>query len=332
MENSLTLKKQLFNTIILLFIIAVAGTLGYHFIEKWTYLESLYMTVITISTVGYGEIHALSMLGKVFTIILIISSLGLVGFAFSALASFIIGGELNKIIRGRKMDKQIEKLNNHMIICGCGNTAKCVAEEFIKTKTDFVIIDKNINMINATSEFQNCLFAEGDATEDETLILAGIKRAKGLITSLSEDKDNVFVVLSARDLNPDLRIISRLTNENNFEKLKKAGADEIVSPNSIGGMRIASVMLRPHVVNFLDAMLKVSQKTLRMEEYTVTQKTSFKDMTLGKANIGRKTGLLVVAVKPHNDTYRFNPGADTLMKENDILIVMGAVDQLALLN
>lgn len=325
------LKGRLLTALGLFFFIVVSGTLGYHLLEGWSFFDGLYMTVITLATVGYGETHELSDGGRLFTIVLIFFSIGIVGFVASSMASFILEGELNRLIRGRNMDKRIAKLENHVILCGGGDTGQCIADEFIKTKTPFVIIDREMDPIRGMLQLGDIPYIQGNATEDEILILAGIQRARGLVTVLGEDKDNVFVVLSARALNPTLRIISRLTQPNNAEKLKKAGADDIVSPNAIGGMRIASLMLRPSVVNFLDAMLRYSDKTLRVEEYRVKESSPLFGKTISESQIARRTGLLVVAVIKPESGYIFNPSAETRLEKDDILIVMGPRDRLKLL-
>src|SRR5262249_31534372 len=232
------------------------GTLGYHFLEGWSLLDALFMTVITMATVGYGEIHPLSQNGRIFTIFLILGSVATVGYAVSVIGAFIIEGELYQAIRGRRMDRRITSLRDHIIICGGGHVGKYVVQECFKTRTPFVLIEQDQDALQDVGEVGDLLHLQADATEDETLRLAGIDRARGLVATLGDDKDNVFIVLTARALNPKLRIVGRVIEEKNAEKLRKAGADEVVSTNAIGGLRIASVMLRPAVVTFLDEMLR----------------------------------------------------------------------------
>lgn len=323
-----SMRIRIYKAVLLMFAVTITGTLGYHFIEGWSLLDGLYMTVITFATVGYGETFPLTQGGRIFTIFLIIFSIGIVGYALSTLAAFIIEGEFNRILRGRKMDKHIANLKNHFILCGTGPTGKSIAEEFFKTKTPFLVIDQMEESIQKLLQIGDIPYLKGDATQDSILQMAKIEQARGLVTVLGEDKDNVFVVLTARSLNPGLRIVSRVIDEHNSAKLKIAGADDIVSPNAIGGMRMASIMLRPSVVTFLDAMLRVPDQTVRMEEYTVYDKSPVLGQTLGEANLGRKFGLLVVAIKPYDKEYIFNPGADTRLKKNDILFVMGTREQI----
>ncbi len=315
-----------------LFVTALlAGTLGYHRLEGWSLLDGLYMTVITMTTIGFGEIQPLSQTGQIFTIFLSLVSIGIGGYAISAAAAFVVEGDLQLIIRGRRMDKQIAQLEKHIIVCGAGRVGLQVAAEFHKTRTPFVVIEQDPNEIEPLKRFSDVLYLQGDATKDATLRSAGIERAKGLIVALSDDKDNAFVVLTARSLKPDLRIVARLTEEENAEKLRRVGADAIASPNAIGGMRLASLMIRPTVVAFLDEMLYVPGATLRMEEVPLDDGSSLPGQRLGEADIGGRTGLLVVAIRSGAGQLLFNPGNQARLKEGDILIVIGTPDQLATL-
>jgi len=304
------------------------GTLGYRLIEGWSFVDALFMTITTMTTVGYGEIHPLSHSGRMFTIGLIITSIGLAGYVVSRLTAFIVEGEIKQILQGRKMDKQIAELTKHVILCGAGQTGLHIAEELSRTHTPFVVIEQEQEAINDLARLGGkVLYLKEDATRDETLLLAGIKRAKGLFTTLSEDKENIFVTLCARSLNPQLRIVARVIEDQNAELLRRAGADEIVSPNAIGGIRMASIMLRPTVVAFLDEMLRVTGQTLRLEEMHVDDFPGLLNRSLGQAGMRRKTGLLVVAIKS-GEGYQFNPGADTMLRSGDILIVIGTEEQL----
>ena len=315
--------------LLLIVLVVSVGTFGYTLIEGWPPLDSLYMTVITMTTVGYGETRPLSDGGRLFTLLLITTSIGLAGYTVSALAAFIVEGEFARIIRERRMDQRIAKLENHIVVCGAGRTGKHIALELFRTQTPFVVIEHDPTVLAEAIEMIGRIpYLQADATLDETLEIARIEHARGLIAALGEDKDNVYLVLSARAMNANLRIVARVIDESNTGKLKKAGADEIVSPNAIGGLRMASVMLRPTVVSFLDEMLRVPNQTLRVEELHVDRIPNAISKSLGELNISRRTGMLVMAIKPAAGGYRFNPGADTQLCKGDILIVIGTPQQI----
>lgn len=326
--NVLSSRLHIVYAIAIIFVVILIGTIGYTILEGWTPADSLYMTIITMTTVGYSEVHPLTEAGRLFTMGLIIISIGIAGYTFSALTAFIVEGEIRLILRGRKMDKQIANLHHHIILCGMGRTGLHIAEEFVRTHTPFVVIEQAPEALEEAEHITNLLYLKQDATQDETLLAAGIKQARGLVTTLAEDKDNVFVVLCARSLNPKLRIISRLVEEKNADLLHKAGADHTVSPDAIGGIRMASVMLRPTVVSFLDEMLRVTGQSLRMEEMQVDDFPVLLDRSLGEINIRKRTGTLVVAIKSQTQGYQFNPGAQTILHSGDVLIVMGTEEQL----
>ena len=221
------------------------------------------------------------------------------------------------------MDKRIAQMSNHIIICGAGHNGKSVAEEFYRTGTPFVVVEKSPEYLESVLQVGDIPFVLGDATNDAALIAAGIERAKGLVTSLSDDTDNAFVVLSAKSLNPNLRIIARSIEESHAHKLVKAGADDVISPNQIGGLRMASMMIRPSVVRFLDAMLKDKTSTIRFEEVRVGEIRSLVSKTLTESEIEKKTGLLVLALMHKDGSYVFNPESTTMLAEDDTLMVMG---------
>jgi voltage-gated potassium channel len=318
--------RRLRDAVVLIVAIFIIGVVGYQLIEKWSFLDSLYMTVITLATIGYGETNPLTTQGRVFTIALILSGLGIMGYGLGITATFIVEGELRRLLRRRSMQKKIEKLTNHFIICGAGETGHYVVQEFIKTKTPFVVIENNLEKIKEMRETADICYVTGDATKDATLKEAGIERARGLISALHNDKDNLFVVLTARALNSRLRIVSRVIEAESEHKLKAAGADEVVSPNFIGGMRMASVMIRPAVVSFLDIMLRQQNMTLRLEEVLINDGSWLIGHKLVDTKIDYHTGLIVIAIKRGED-YVYNPPPDTKVERGDNLIVMGDVDQ-----
>lgn len=323
--------SRLLYALFLILFVSLVGTIGYYLIEEqWSMLDAFYMTIITLTTVGFGETHDLTDKGRVFTIVLIISSMGIAGYSVSTIASFVLEGQLNDIIRGRRMENYISGLSQHIIVCGGGRTGKHVVAELYKMRTPFVVIEQREEVLDALrTHVGDILYIQADATEDDTLLEAGIRRARGLIAALGDDKDNVFIVLSARSLNPNLQVIARCNEEVNAEKLRKAGANEVVSPNAIGGMRMASMMLRPNVVGFLDEMMHVTGQTLRFEEVFIEDGHSLANQTLEQAHIGRKTGLLVVAIRSPDGSIRYNPGGKTLLSHGDVLIILGTRAQVA---
>jgi voltage-gated potassium channel len=316
----------------LLLVVVVGGTMGYAAIEGWPLSDSLYMTVITITTVGYMEVQPLSSQGRIFTIVLIVFSVGTAGYSITTLIGFIFGGQILQEVRGRKMDRAISHLRDHYIICGCGVVGKEVALEFRHAGVPFVVIDQD-PMRSELGRDESILFLAGNAEDDDTLIEAGIMEAKGLISALRQDGSNVFVVLTARQLNPDLTIVARAAEEKSINKLIKAGADRVISPYQIGGRRMASVILRPSVMNFLDVVVEGGDVAMRLEEVPVTQQSPFEGKSLGESGIGQHTDAKVIGIQGPDGHSRISQSGTTLMsavvlQEGDSLIALGSEDQL----
>jgi len=298
---------------------------GYKIIEGWNFIDSLYMVIITLATVGYGETHPLSTEGRLFTIFLIISGSGLLVYALTTITTFIVEGEFGKIIRRKKMDKKIKQMSGHYIICGAGRTGINVISELLKSGHKFVVIDNDIHRIESL-EIEDLIYIVGSATHEQTLIDAGIERAAGLASCLPNDGDNLYVVFTARSLNPDIRIVSRCIEEEAISKLKKGGADAVVSPNIIGGLRIASELIRPTVVSFLDTMLRVGKGNLRVEEATIGNTSHYAGRSIMELKIKEKTGLLILAIKKKEGKYIFNPSINEVVDGGDTIIVMGEME------
>ncbi|MFW5750374.1 MAG: potassium channel family protein, partial [Planctomycetota bacterium] len=229
------------------------------------------------------------------------------------------------------MNRRISGLSDHIIVCGCGNTGRWIAEEFHNTSTPFVIIDQDQAAVESWAGERDVPAVFGDATDDMVLESAGIKRAHGLVAALAEDKDNVYVALSARAFNAELRIISRVVDEENAGKLIRAGANQVVSPNRIGGLRIASAMVRPSVVGFLDRMLYSRESVLRLEDVLIAQNSAMVGRSLRELDLGRKTGVMIVAVRGPNDEFLFNPGGDNRIDSDSVLVALGSNEQIAAL-
>jgi len=322
------LLKKLIGICIALAIIIMSGVGGYVVIEGWRPFDAFYMTVITISSVGFMEVRPLSDKGRTFTVFLILCGSGILIYAVSIITAFIVEGELTDVIRRRKMNKKIDRLDAHFIVCGADRTGRYAIEELLKTQRDFVVIEKNADKIMAF-EKEGILCIEGDATHDSILLRAGIHRAKGFITSLHSDAENVFVVITAKRLNPSLRVISKAVEEESEQKIRMVGADGVVMPDFIGGLRMVSEMVRPSVVDFLDIMLRSKDRTIRVEEISLGKASSFIGKKLSETGLPDMEGVSVVALKDKSDdSYTFNPSQKTLLTVDHILIVMGDIDRI----
>jgi voltage-gated potassium channel len=319
--------KQLRFVILLLLSTTIAGVLGYRIIEGWSFMDSLYMTVITLATVGYGETHPLTFQGRIFTIVLIMMGVGTITYGLSVIFAFVVEGALSDILGRRKMEASIGKLKDHIIVCGIGETGRHMVEEFLKIRVPFVVIDKDGDRLKAMERIGHFLYIQGDATDDEILLRAHIKEARGLAAVLPQDKDNIYVILTARGLNPNLRIVTQAIEVEDRPKLAKAGADAIVSPTFIGGLRMASEMVRPTVVSFLDKMLRAGGEAVRVEEARIPEESKIAGRTLQEAGIYEKTGLVVIAIA-RGESHLLNPGPETRLQNGDGLINCCSVEQL----
>lgn len=316
-----TVKREFVYSLLLILGIILVGTAGYIGIEGWSALDSLYMTVITITTVGYREVHPLSGKGMVFTLFLIGMGVGTILYAFNNAARIIIEGELQDIFGRRKVEKKIKMLKDHYIVCGYGRMGKAICKELQEKGAKFVVVDKEQAPKDGSDV--EMLFIRGDATRDEILRETGIENAKGLISVLSTDAENLYVVLSARVLNPELTIVARAGEEGSEQKLLRAGADRVVSPYHIGGLRIAHTVLKPAVVDFIEFATRSGNIDLQMEEIYVHEGSAIADTTLDECGIGRELGIIIVAVKKTGGEMRFNPTSRTTLKAGDILIALG---------
>lgn len=322
-------------TLLALAALGVIGTVGYVFIEGQSLGDSLYMTAITVSAVGYQEVFELSRTGRVFTMLLLMGGITWLGFWFANLTSLIVELDLKDALRRRRTMKEIEKMRDHVVICGGGRTGRQVAQELETMASEYVIVERSLDTIEELKEYlPKAHIVEGDATHDHVLMEAGLLQAMGLVTCLSQDTDNLFVCLSARDLAAKLKIVARAYEEETIDKLYRAGADHVVSPNVSSAIRMASVLLRPSAVSFLDIATRSSHHlALRMEQMVVGAHSSVAGTTLQKARIPQRTGLVVIAVRkkdqPHD--FVFNPVADTRLNAEDEVIVLGTEEQIDLL-
>jgi voltage-gated potassium channel len=319
------LRNRLVFAVGLLAFVASFGTAGYMVIEGWGFLDSLYMTVITLASVGFKEIHDLSSAGRIFTIVIIIVGVATVAYALSAGARIILEGELQEVYGRKRLEKKIRELRDHFIICGYGRMGKIICRELKEKNIKFVIVEKQHDV---SKEIEELLIFEGDATKDEILKELGIERAKGLISVLPSDAENLFVVLSARVLNPNLLIVARAGEEGSEQKLLRAGADKVISPYHIGGLRIAHTVLKPAVVDFIEFATKTGNLDLQMEEVKIQKDSKLVGLTLDECGIGRELGIIIVAIKQADNEMRFNPTFRSVIKDGDTLIALGEISKL----
>jgi voltage-gated potassium channel len=315
----------------LFLIVCLIGTLGYLYLSKGSasFIDCLYMTVITLTGVGYGEIVDLAHLpyGRVFTMVLIVFGMSVILYAISTVTAFIVEGTLRNVLWRRRMAKLIAKTENHYIVCGAGETSRHVLIELAATRRPFVVVEHDRERIERLcEEFANVPFVEGDAHDDEVLREAGIDCAAGLIAALPNDKDNLFVTVTAKQLNPDIRIVARGIQPQAREKLLRAGADSVVSPNMIGGMRMVSEMIRPAVVSFLDLMLRDKDKTMRIEEATIGPESELVGKTLEQARPEERTHTTVLAVRrAGEERFVYNPRPVLKLESGMTLVALGEV-------
>jgi len=305
----------------------VLGTLGYHILMGWTLLDSLYMTVITLGTVGFKEVHDLDPIGKIFTIVLIVFGVSVVFWAAASLVEAIVGEQICPSDRSRRQYSDLESIRDHYIVCGYGRMGQQIVKDLQRESVPFVVIEMNPEQLPKLIA-QNIPFVEGDASDDKILRAAGIERANGLITVAPSDEDNVFITLSARALNPKLYIVARSIMEDNENKLKMAGANRVMSPYVLGGRRMAAAVLRPNVLDFLELAFHTDQEQLMVEELQVAAKARLAGKTLGTCDIRSEIGASVLAVKKTSGQTISNPSADVLVEEGDVLIVLGSPEQL----
>ncbi|MEM7335442.1 MAG: potassium channel protein [Chloroflexota bacterium] len=322
------LSRQVIRLSILIFIILFLGTLGYMLIEGWTLIDSLYMVVITMTTVGFGEVQPLSQAGRLFTIALMFSGIGVVAYVFSSFFEYIFTGDFAGTLRRRRVSQEIDKLDNHIVICGYGRVGRSAVSSLKESGRKIVVIEVKDNLVQAARE-DGLLVLEGDATHDEVLIQAGIERAWGLIVCTGQDSLNLFIVLSARSLNKDLYIVVRGIDAENEGKMRRAGADRVVSPYQIGGKHMANIIIRPHVTDFFDVVTLEGGIELWIEELHIEKDSELIGQTVVDADIRKRTGVTLVALIPSSGGDALIPDATTILNFRDELIVLGTRDQLA---
>jgi voltage-gated potassium channel len=317
--------REALRIVALLGSILLVGVAGYHFIERWSLFDALYMTVITLATVGYGETHPLSTTGRVFTMFLILGGMGMILYGVSRITSFVVEGEMSGILRRRRMNRTISHMSNHYIVCGWGNTGYYAVEELHRTRRPYVVVENDPSRIAQLVEGE-MMYVEGDATNDATLVAAGIQRAAGLISSLPTDRDNMFVVITARGLNPTFKIVSKIEDISSRDKFLRGGANIVISSDFIGGLRMVSELVRPGATSFLDLMLR-DNSALRVEDVKVSLHSKYVKKPVGSCDAFAKSGVLLVSMK-RGDEFHFNPPPATILESGDTLVVIGNPEQL----
>jgi voltage-gated potassium channel len=320
--------KRLQACLVILAGILVVGTGGYMIIEGWPLADSLYMTVITLSTIGFREVHDMDTAGRIFTITLILGGVSTAAYALKAAVQILLEGEIREVLGRRKVNEKINKLKEHYIICGYGRMGKQVCSEFGSARYPFVVIEKNPDVVAEIQE-KDVMVIQGDATSDEVMVSAGIERARGLITVLNTDAENLFVVLSARDMNPGLKIITRAGEEGSEKKLKRAGADLVVSPYIISAMKIVNTIFRPHVSSFLEsAVSRDGGIDFRLDSIRIAPASPYDQVPIGQSRIREDLGILIVAIKKEAGEVTTSLTPQTVLEGGDLMICVEKPSQL----
>jgi voltage-gated potassium channel len=321
--------KRLYYAALLLLTVVCIGVAGYMLIEGYRFFDAFYMTIITIGTVGFMEVQPLSDPGRLFTAFLIITGFGTFAYAITSVTGYVIDGEFREYYRHLKTLNAIEKLNGHVIICGYGRNGRQAAQVLKKHDKRFVVVEQKKDEVEKLNHKFSHLVLEGDATQDEVLLKAGVERAAALITTLPIDADNVFIVLTARSLNPKLTIISRASDDNSDRKLKTAGADNVIMPDKIGGAHMASLVLKPDVIEFIDYITGQGGPEINLEEITFDNLPEpLRNKTIKDLEIRNKSGANIVGFKKGNGEYVINPSPDTQLIPDGKLFVLGTPEQI----
>jgi voltage-gated potassium channel len=321
--------RRIERTLLALGAITVIGVLGYMVLEGWSFTESLYMTVITLTTVGYREVRPLDTTGQLWTMVLLITGVGTLFYAAVSSVELVVEGAIRGYFGRRRMQAAIGKLNGHYILCGYGRVGRQVAREFAREGVPFVVVDQEPGIIEECL-VDGYLALLGEASDDTVLEESGVRQARGLVAAVDSDADNVFVVLSARKLNPKLNIVARASSDESAAKLETAGADRTLSPYAVGGRRLASLATQPLVVDFLDIVTR-GEKGLefRLEEFGVPEDSFIAGQTIGELRIGERTGAMILATRNSEGTFDTSPSASDRIRAGDTLIVLGTREQIS---
>jgi voltage-gated potassium channel len=315
-------KSHLTLVISLSVVLVLFGSTGYMIIEGWDFDDAFYMTIITLATVGYGEVHQVSDIGRLFTVLLILSGVGFFMYLAGLIVQVLVEDRIRVILGRRKLDMQIAKLKGHYIICGYGRIGRVLARYLNERYLNVVVIEKNMARQEIMDE-DGVLYLVGEATDERILLKAGIKQAKGLVTALATDADNVFLTLISKDLNPDLFIVARAIQNTAKRTLQAAGASKVISPYDLGARRMAHAILRPTVIKFLELAFTDGDTDIRLEEIKVRAESSIINVPLKDSGIRQQLDLIILTIKKADGTLIFNPKADTQIELNDTLVVVG---------
>jgi voltage-gated potassium channel len=322
----MTLERRLLNIVLIFATIIVVGSIGYALIEGWSWVDAFYMAIITVTTVGFGEVHPLTPAGRLFTSVLIILGVAAITYSFTALANYLVAGELGDVLEEFRMKRRIESLEEHYLVCGFGRVGQQVCAQLAQEKRPFVVVDNEEQAIERATAL-GYLVVEGDAGDDAVLLQGGVLRAKGLVAAVESDAANLFVVLTARTLTRDLFVVARADTEDSVQKLKLAGADRVLSPYSLGGRLIAQTLLRPDVVDFLEAVMYDESLHLYLEDLTVSAGSSLEGSTVGEARVRERTGANILGLR-HGDDVIVTPDTAHTLHPGDVLVALGTRQQL----
>jgi voltage-gated potassium channel len=315
--------------LLLLLLITAGGTVGYMLIEEWKFVDAFYMTIITMSTVGFGEVHELSEYGRLFTAFLIVSSFGTFAYAVTSITTYLVGGEYKEYFKLYRTMKEVNRMKKHVIICGYGRVGKQVAMDLKAHGTEFVIIESDEKIVAHERDHESMLFLIGDSTDDAKLKEAGIENSKAVITCLPKDADNIYVVLAAREFNREILIVSRASSASAVSKLKMAGANNIIMPDSLGGSHMASLIANPDVMEFLDIIRVQGYRGANIESIAYDDlPTGMQGKTIGELDAKRITGVRIIGYKAPDGQYHINPDAEIRVEPNSRLFVLGTTEQI----
>ena len=321
--------KHLKYSLMLASMTIIIGTLGYMIIEGWSFIDAFYMAVITVSTVGFKEVHEIGTAGRIFTVFFVFSGVGFTLYVAGAVVQFLVEGQVRAIMGRRRLDRQINRLKNHYIVCGYGRIGRVLCQNLVERKPiDIVVVESNPDKIPEMEE-DGILYVSGNASDENMLLKAGIKNAKGLVAALATDIDNVFLVLSARQLSPDLNIIARASNAGAEAKLIAAGANIVESPYELGARSMAQRIIRPTVTNFLELVAySHDRKDIQMEEIPVNSSSELVDVMLKDSGIRQKYNLIIIAIKKPDGSMTFNPHFESTIHAGDTVIAVGETENL----